>query len=66
MIPELICLYFSFGCGFYIGTSVARVASFVSADLASLLRGILLGLVFWPIGLIIQTIYAVDESRREP
>lgn len=53
--------YFSVGCGFYLGLSSMNPFGFIEADAASLIRGFLLGVVFWPIGLIYQVYYAIKE-----
>jgi len=49
---DLIILYFIFGDGFYVGLCCNNSKGFVGADCSSILRGVLIGLIFWPIGLI--------------
>lgn len=58
--------YIFFGLGFYIALTTCNPKGFAKADMASLLRGILLGLVFWPIGLIFQIYIAIKllESNK--
>lgn len=59
----MIGLYFAFGVGFYVGLALKDPRGFVKADTASLLRGIVLGIVFWPIGLIVQTVFAIGKLK---
>jgi hypothetical protein len=57
-------IYLAFGLGFYIGLSLKDPQGFVKASLASLLRGLLLGIFFWPIGLIVQTYFSLNLLKR--
>lgn len=61
----MIGLYFAFGVGFYLGLAVKDPKGFTDADAASLIRGLLLGIVFWPIGLIVQIIFALGELNGD-
>jgi hypothetical protein len=58
-VQEILRLYFTFGLGFYIGLVAKEPEGFVEAKTAALLRGLLLGIVFWPIGLIVQVVFAI-------
>lgn len=60
---EILVWYFSFGIGFYVGMCVKDPWGFVDASVAAILRGLLLGIVFWPIGLIIQVVFALFEME---
>jgi hypothetical protein len=67
-VQEILRLYFTFGVGFYIGLVAKEPEGFVSANAAALLRGILLGIVFWPIGLIVQVVFAIfklSDAERD-
>lgn len=55
--------YLIFGAGFYIGMCAKDPSGFIDADLASIIRGLLIGLVFWPIGLTVQIIFAIIDFR---
>lgn len=54
-------LYLFYGLGFYTGMAVKDPLSFATADLASIFRGLLLGLFFWPIGLIVAVYLAMEK-----
>ena len=55
--------YFMFGLGFYIGLACKDPEGFVEANASSLLRGLLLGIVFWPVGLIVQVFAALTRLQ---
>lgn len=55
--------YIFFGLGFYTGMSLKEPATFIHADTASIIRGFLLGILFWPIGLIIQVVHALEKIK---
>lgn len=61
----MIGLYFAFGLGFYIGLAVKDPHGFVDASAAALIRGLLLGIVFWPIGLIVQVVFALLVPKKK-
>ncbi len=48
--------YFMFGAGMYVGMALNNPMSFLDANAASLIRGLLICFVFWPIGLIVKLI----------
>lgn len=48
--------YFVFGLGLYIGLALNNPMSFLDANAAGLIRGFLLAVVFWPIGIVIKLI----------
>ena len=58
MTSLLIGLYLAFGLGFYIGMSV------IKADAASLLRGLILAFIAWPVGLIFSVYLAIEELNE--
>lgn len=58
-MSEFLMAYVSFGAGFYIAMCSIDPLGFVKASFAGLLRGMLIGLVFWPIGLIYNVIMAI-------
>lgn len=45
--------YAFFGLGFYTALCAVKHETFRDADFVSLLRGFLIGCVFWPVGLVI-------------
>lgn len=55
--------YLAIGTGFYVGTALGNLSSFVNASLAGLFRGLLVGFVAWPIGVILQLIFAVKDEE---
>lgn len=56
---NIIIIYFIFGAGFYIGLTANNPCSFKNGTTASLIRGFLLGFIFWPVGLIYSIIRAI-------
>lgn len=60
----MIEFYFAFGIGFYIGLCSKDPRGFVNASAAAILRGLLLGILFWPIGLIVRTVWAINELSK--
>ena len=55
--------YFVFGLGLYIGMCINNPTGFVKATAAGLLRGILLCILLWPIGLIVGVVSAIEKLR---
>jgi hypothetical protein len=55
--------YLVFGIGFYIGAAIKDPQGFSDADAASLIRGLIIGILFWPIGLIIQLICVMRDYK---
>jgi hypothetical protein len=60
---EILSYYLIFGIGFYIGLALKDTRSFLNANIESILRGLLLGIIFWPIGLIIQIVFAIQDLK---
>lgn len=57
MLNTLIAIfaaYALFGAGFYIGLALNNPDSFLEASAVSLIRGLLIGFIFWPIGLVVK------------
>ncbi len=54
-------LYFTFGLGLYLGLALKDPKGFLKADAAGLMRGLILGILFWPIGLIVQVLFVIDQ-----
>lgn len=52
-----LAYYLTFGAGMYVGMCLKNPLGFVKADAASLIRGLILGIPFWPVGMIIQLIW---------
>jgi len=42
------------GVGFYTGVALCNKHTFKEADLMSILRGICLGVLIWPVGILIK------------
>lgn len=61
---SMLAVYFSFGLGFYTGLALKDPMGFVNASSADLIRGLLLGIVFWPIGLVIQIIFTIERMNN--
>ncbi len=59
----MIGLYFAVGIGFYLGLALKDPKGFVDADAASLTRGLLLGIAFWPIGMLVQLYFCLKDSK---
>lgn len=56
-----LALYLAIGLGMYIGMYLNNPMSFTNASAASLLRGVLLCWILWPIGLITKLIVIFME-----
>lgn len=54
--------YFAFGIGFYLALTMCNIKAFMNASAADILRGILMGLVLWPIGLIVQVCLMMESE----
>ena len=61
----MIEVYLAIGLGFYVGLALKDPKGFIDANSAALIRGFLLGVIFWPIGVVVQTVFAIDELRNE-
>lgn len=60
----MIELYFAIGAGFYLGLAMNNVESFkTNTPVIYILGGILLGFVFWPIGVIVKITLIVTEKE---
>jgi hypothetical protein len=57
-----LVLYFTFGVGLYIGLTLNNPMSFLKASAAAIIRGLLLGIVFWPIGIIIKIVMIMTNE----
>ena len=55
--------YLAIGLGFYLGISLCRLDSFKDATLVSIVRGFVLGLLFWPIGAVVLVL--LDHKNSE-
>lgn len=64
MTSLLIGLYLAFGLGFYIGMSVKDPTGFLQANPAGLIRGLILGFIVWPVGLIFSVYLAIEELNE--
>lgn len=53
---EVLISYLSFGAGMYIGMALNNPMSFMKANSASLIRGVLLCFLFWPVGLVAKIV----------
>jgi hypothetical protein len=58
--------YFIFGAGFYVGMCSMNPVGFVEAPLVGIIRGLLIGFVLWPVGLIWNVVVAIDELKDRP
>jgi len=61
----MIALYFAVGIGFYLGLALKDPKGFINADSAAIIRGLLLGVVFWPIGMIVQTYLSIEALNEK-
>ena len=51
--------YLLLGIGFYIGMVLNNHKTFIGAPTSSVINGLLLGLVFWPIGMVVKLIMVI-------
>jgi len=56
-------VYFAIGLGFYLGVSLCRLDSFKDATVPAILRGFILGLLLWPIGIALLIILDYEKSE---
>lgn len=63
-METILSYYFIFGLGFYVGMSLKDPKVFIGTDLAGVLKGLLLGLVFWPLGIVVQGILAIEGTNQ--
>lgn len=64
---DLIYSYLVFGLGFYVGLALNNLESFSRADTLSIIRGFLVGCIFWPIGIILKAYWyyiMIIESKK--
>jgi hypothetical protein len=57
-----------FGFAFYLGLCLKDPLGFIKAGMDSLARGLFLGTLFWPVGLVVQTYWAIktiEEYEKE-
>lgn len=62
----MIVTYLYIGLGFYLGLAASNPKSFGTSDLSGLIRGILMGFLFWPIGIMFKIalfVYELKEKR---
>lgn len=57
--------YLAFGLGFYIGLALKNPEGFIKADAASLVRGLIIGILIWPIGVIVETVWAIQRLNEK-
>jgi hypothetical protein len=65
MMLSALIMYFTFGAGFYVGLASHKPKAFIDADSASLIRGFLMGVVLWPVGLTFQVILALQDLDKK-
>jgi hypothetical protein len=63
MLSALI-MYLIFGAGFYVGAASKDPKGFIDASAADLMRGLLIGIPFWPVGLVVQVIFALKSYEK--
>lgn len=61
IVLTIIGMYLVFGFGFYLGLALKDPKGFINADVDSMTRGMFLGILFWPVGLIVQTHWAINK-----
>jgi hypothetical protein len=54
--------YLFIGLGFYLGCATCRAAKFKDASIFSILKGLICGVVFWPIIIPILTFITEEEA----
>lgn len=65
IVIDFIILYFVFGSGMYLGMALNNPISFLDANAAALIRGLLLCLVFWSVGLIFKIVEILIGDKNE-
>lgn len=60
---EILIAYIFTGIGFYFGLCLKNIKAFQYATTADIIRGLLLGLIFWPVGLVVQLIFVLGARR---
>ena len=58
----MIYYYLLIGVSFYIGVAISRRDSFKNATIWSIIKGLFLGLILWPVGII--TLYIVTSKTN--
>ena len=57
-----LILYFTFGLGLYIGLALNNPMSFLDANASGLIRGLILGILLWPICIIIRIVMILTDE----
>lgn len=63
-MSELLIAYFAAGVGFYVGLLVKNPKGFLNASLADIIRGLIIGLFIWPIGLVVSVVMVMNEESK--
>jgi hypothetical protein len=58
----LVC-WFSIGIGFYLGQWMNNPLGWLEATAAGLIRGVLICIPFWPIGIVIKIVQIMTEPE---
>jgi len=57
-----IVFYFGFGIGFYMALAIVRKNTFHHTGPDSIIRGAILGVVFWPIAILISPLWRGNKN----
>jgi hypothetical protein len=56
-IMTYLFAYILFGFGFYIGLALSRTDSFKNQSISSVLKGFILGFLFWPLAIVLWPLW---------
>jgi hypothetical protein len=59
-----LACWLSIGLGFYLGLWMNNPLGWMKASAASLLRGLLLGIPFWPVGIVIKIVQIMTDEPK--
>ena len=65
MLAHFAIFYLLIGLGVYMGVAAATPDSFAHATAAGIIRGLLLGVIAWPMAVVIVTILRTYEERKK-
>ncbi len=62
MENNYIILYITFGLGFYTGLALKSYKTFRKATVLGVISGIILGVLIWPAGILIQHVLNTEDK----